>query len=67
MVAFFSRYEWVEVVEHDVETGIVLMFGASLLAVLVSLCMTCGRGEATPDPQKRQTPAHPAGRTKLKR
>ena len=39
------RYEWYEVVEHDVESGLVVMFAVSMAAALAVLCITCGRDE----------------------
>jgi len=66
------KYEWLEVVEHDVESGLVLMFAATLLSVFVSLIFTCGRSEeaalatTTPEMGNRRAPptaaAYSAGR-----
>ena len=40
------KYEWVEVAEHDVESGLVVMFGVSLSLAIAALAATCGRGDA---------------------
>lgn len=40
-----NRYRWVEVVEHDVESGLVAMLGMSLFVAFVSLAATCSREE----------------------
>ena len=47
------QYEWVEVAEHDLESGLVLMFAVCLAAALASLIATCSRGDA-PGPSKER-------------
>jgi len=40
------KYEWVELAEHDVESGLVLMFGVSLLLAMAAVAATCARGDS---------------------
>mmetsp|Transcript_11920 Transcript_11920/g.14410 ORF Transcript_11920/g.14410 Transcript_11920/m.14410 type:complete len:233 (-) Transcript_11920:9-707(-) len=41
------QYEWIEVVEHDVEAGLIIMFSISLLAAFGALFTLCSRETIT--------------------
>ena len=39
--AITVQYEWAEVVEHDVEAGLVTLFTLTLLVALIIVCRFC--------------------------
>jgi hypothetical protein len=43
------QHEWIEVVEHDIEAGLSVMFAVTLLAVFASLFTLCSRNDTTVD------------------
>lgn len=43
------QHEWIEVVEHDVEAGLFIMFTITLLAVFGALFTLCSRETSSPD------------------
>ena len=47
------QYDWAEVVEHDVEAGLVTLFSLTLMVFLVIMCRFC----ATMDDPETATPA----------